>query len=293
MNAGDAVNPVVTVGLDGTPESLSAALWAAQEASARGATLRLLHAWVMLAPERGDQPQENDRNYWPKRIVAEAARTIEERFPGLPVYQDLVAEEPVEALLAVAMESQSLVLGSRDVTGLAGYFLGDIGMHVLARTEAVTVLVRAREDPASIKENGDVVLGLSLHGTCDALLAYGFGTAARRGAVLRVVHGRNLPPPAYNRGGIDPYLSHEMTTRAQQDLTRALRPWRDRFPDVSVVESVRMESPGRAVVRDIAGTGLLVVGRRIRRPVLAPRIGHVLSAAVHHAPCPVAVVPHA
>ncbi|MFE3825647.1 universal stress protein [Streptomyces sp. NPDC059092] len=290
--AGEATKPVVTVGLDGTPESLSATLWAAQEASARDATLRLLYAWVMLAPEWGDQPQENDRNYWPKRIVAEAARTVEERFPGLPVYKDLVAEEPVNALLDAAAESQSLVLGSRDVTGLAGYFLGDIGMHVLARSETVTVLVRAREDPASIKENGDVVLGLSLHGAPETLLTYAFETAARRAAVLRVVHGRNLPPPAYNRGGIDPYISHEMTTRAQHELTRTLRLWRDRFPEVRVVESVRMESPARALVRDTAGTGLLVVGRRKKRSALSPRIGHVLSVAVHHAPCPVAVVPH-
>ncbi|MFE2943089.1 universal stress protein [Streptomyces sp. NPDC059255] len=289
----DAVKPVVTVGLDGTPESLSAALWAAQEASARGATLRLLHAWAMIVPERGDHPRENDRNYWPKRIVAEACGMIEERFPDLPVYEDLAAEEPVDALLGAAAESQSLVLGSRDVTGLAGYFLGAVGMHVLARSETVTVLVRAREDPASMEENGDVVLGLSLRGTPDALLTYGFGTAARRAAVLRVVHGRSLPPPAYNRGGVDPYISHEMTVQAQRDLSRTLRPWRDRFPDVRVVESVRMESPARAVVRDIAGTGLLVVGRRKKRPALSPRIGHVLSAAVHHAPCPVAVVPHA
>ncbi|WP_030354263.1 universal stress protein [Streptomyces scopuliridis] len=286
------MNPMVTAGLDGTPESLSAALWAAQEASARRAALRLLHAWVLLSPDRGDQQPENDQNYWPKRIVAEAGRTIEERFPDLRLYEDLVREEPVKALLEAAGESETLVLGSRDMAPLASLFLGDIGMHVLARSRTPTVLVRAREDSAPITEDGDVVLGLSLSGPCDALIEYGFDAAARRDVTLRVVHGRNLPPPAYNRGGLDPYLSHEMTREARRDLTQALRPWRDRFPDVPVVETVRMQSPARAVVRDIAGTGLLVVGRREERPALSPRIGHVLSAAVHHAPCPVAVVPH-
>ncbi|WP_328333191.1 MULTISPECIES: universal stress protein [unclassified Streptomyces] len=287
------MNAVVTVGLDGTPESLSAALWAAQEASARGATLRLLHAWVLLAPEApaAEQP-EGDPNYWPKRIVSDARDAIGQRFPGLRVYEDLVAKEPMGALLEAAAESQTLVLGSRALSSLTGYFLGDIGMHVLARAEVPTVLVRAREDEAPITEDGDVVLGLSLRRPCDELIEYAFDAAIRRDSTLRAVHGRNLPPSAYTRGGLDPYLSHELTREAQQDLTRTLSPWRDRFPDVRVVEKVRMESPARAIVRDIAGTGLLVVGRRVKRPAFSRRIGHVPSAAVHHAPCPVAVVPH-
>ncbi|WP_327294355.1 MULTISPECIES: universal stress protein [unclassified Streptomyces] len=286
------MNAVVTVGLDGTPESLSAALWAAQEASARGATLRLLHAWVLLSPEGDAQQPEGDRNYWPKRIVSDARDAIGERFPDLRVHEDLVAGEPVGALLEAASASQTLVLGSRALSSLAGYFLGDIGMHVLARAEVPAVLVRAREDAAPLTEDGEVVLALSLRRPCDELIEYAFDAAIRRDATLRAVHGRNLPPSAYNRGTVDPYLSHELTLEAQRDLTRALGPWRDRFPDVRVVESVQMESPARAVVRDIAGTGLLVAGRREKRRMLPPRINHVLSAAVHHAPCPVAVVPY-
>lgn len=45
------MQPVVTVGLDGSPESHAAARWAADEAEKRKLTLRLLHAWPLLAPE--------------------------------------------------------------------------------------------------------------------------------------------------------------------------------------------------------------------------------------------------
>ncbi|WP_046499623.1 universal stress protein [Streptomyces odonnellii] len=301
------MTPVVTVGLDGTPESLFAVRWAAREAELRHATLRLLHAWVLLSvgPEESTRTEirESDQNYWAERIMAEALRTVTEHRPDLPVVEDLVAQDPVSALLTAAGESEVLVLGSRDMAPLASYFLGDIALHVVARADGPSVLVRAREevtavtDDRDVVEGRDVVMGLSLHGPCDALIEFAFDSAARRGVTLRAVHGRNLPPPAFTHGGADdPYRSGTVAGRAAEDarreLAEALRPWREKFPDVRVVDTVWSESAARAVVRGAAGAGLLVVGRRRKRPPLSPRVGHVLSAAVHHAPCPVAVVPH-
>lgn len=286
------MNPLVTVGLDGTPESLSAAHWAAQEARVRHATLRLLHAWVLLAAEPATHPSEADQNYWAERIVEEARSAVEKRYPDLPIYEDLVAEDPVTALLAAARESDMLVLGSRDMAPMASYFLGDVGLHVVARAEAPSVLVRAREDSAPLADDGDVVVALGLRRPSDALFEFAFDSAARRGVTLRAVHGRSLPAPVYTRGGVDPSLSEAAAKDARRELTDALRPWREKFPDVRTVDSVWLESPARAVVRGASGAGLLVVGRRKNRPALSPRVGHVLSAAVHHAPCPVAVVPH-
>jgi CBS-domain-containing membrane protein len=63
---------VLTVGLDGSPESLTAAHWAADEAQRRRLTLRLLHAWPLLAPEPTAVPSEVDHNYCPIGVVSEA-----------------------------------------------------------------------------------------------------------------------------------------------------------------------------------------------------------------------------
>ncbi|MFE5165490.1 universal stress protein [Streptomyces sp. NPDC056697] len=38
--------------------------------------------------------------------------------------------------------------------------------------------------------------------------------------------------------------------------------------------------------------GLMVVGRPIDRPAVGLRLDHVAHALLHHAACPVAVVPH-
>lgn len=80
--------------------------------------------------------------------------------------------------------------------------------------------------------------------------------------------------------------------QARRELDEVLRPWREKFPRVRVVDEVRLESPAQAVVQAAADSDLLMVGRRKHPPALGPRLGPVVQAAVHHADCPVAVVPH-
>ncbi|MEV0374055.1 universal stress protein [Streptomyces sp. NPDC050636] len=289
-----ATEPAVTVGLDGSPESLAAARWAAHEAERRGLTVRLLHAWIMLSPEPTDVPAEMDQNYWARRIVRDAQAELQGRHPGLSVTVDLVAEEPATALLRAAVESQLLVLGSRGLETVESFFLGDVSMHVVARAERPVVLVRAgmHEAEPSPAHAGGVVAGLGLHGSCDSVLDFAFAAAAQRGVPLRAVHGRSLPVQAFVPWGVDPDVSKEIDAAARKEVGEALHPWRERFPDVQVTESIRLESAAKAVVRAAEDCDLLVIGRRRHRAGLTGRIGPVANAALHHAPCPVAVVPH-
>ncbi|MEU2869767.1 universal stress protein [Streptomyces olivoreticuli] len=121
---------------------------------------------------------------------------------------------------------------------------------------------------------------------------FAFDAAARRGVSVRAVHGRSLPAQAYAPWGIDPDMAEELAADARKTLGDALRPWRAKFPAVDVTEPVHLESPARVLVQAAAGAALLVTGRRQKRSALAPPIGPVLQAALHHAPCPVAVVAH-
>ncbi|MFE2378174.1 universal stress protein [Streptomyces sp. NPDC059398] len=288
------MKPIVTVGLDSRAESLSAVRWAAREAQSRGAALRVLHARVPHPDGHAGTPDEGGQEGLglPRWIMERARIVIDERCPGLPVTEQLTEGDPAETLLEAAGDSQVVVLGSRDMAPLASYYLGDIGLRVVARADAPVVLVRAREATGPVADDGAVVLGLSLHGPCDALCAFAFDTAARRGVMLRAVHGRSVPEHAYTRSGTDSRAARRATERAQSELSEALRPWQEKFPQVRTTERVRTESPAQAVVRGATGAGLLVVGRRRGRPALSPPVGHVLSSAVHHTPCPVAVVPH-
>ncbi|EKX64046.1 universal stress protein [Streptomyces ipomoeae] len=283
----------VTVGLDGSPESLAAARWAADEAEKRKLTLRLLHAWPLLAPEPPRVPSEVDQNYWAKRLVHTARAELQARHPGLSIVGNLVAEDAQNALLQAASESEMIVLGSRGLEPVESYFLGDVSMPVVARAERPVVLVRAEDQegpPQALASR--VVVALKLHGSSDDLLDFAFHTAAARGVPLQAIHGRSVPLHARVPWGVDHDVSQEITQDAQKQLDKVLRPWREKYPQVDVAEGIRLDSPAKAVVRAAEGAALLVVGRRAHRHGLPPHLGPVAQAAIHHGRCPVVVVPH-
>jgi nucleotide-binding universal stress UspA family protein len=85
-------------------------------------------------------------------------------------------------------------------------------------------------------------------------------------------------------GGLEPF--------ERKALSDALAPWRERYPEVPVIEHVELGSGGQVLLSVASDAGLMVVGRRERQGPLGPRIGSVAHAVLHHAPSPVAVVPH-
>ncbi|MEU2289008.1 universal stress protein [Streptomyces sp. NPDC013178] len=289
------MKPVLTVGLDGSPESLVAARWGAAEADRQGLTLRLLHAWLPQAPAPRGVSAESDQHHWAQRILHDAHVELHERYPVLSIVEDSVANDARSALLSAAAKSRMIVLGSRGLAAASSYFLGDTSMDVVSRAERPVVLVRASGEaraPSTVSEGNSVIVGLNLQDPCDELAEFAFSAAAARGVPLRAVHGHRVPVQAHTPWGVDPEVAAEITDNAQKKLRKQLRPWRKKFRSVRVIKVLTLDSPARVVVHDTEKAGLLVVGRRRHRGGLAPRLGPVAQAAVHHAACPIAIVPH-
>ncbi|MFD5258922.1 universal stress protein [Streptomyces bobili] len=290
------MQPVITVGLDGSAESLAAARWAADEADKRKLTLRLLHAWPLLSPEPARDPSEVDQNYWAKRFVHTARAELETLHPGLPVIGSLVADDARKGLLHAASESELIVLGSRGLDAVESYFLGDVSMPVVARAQRPVVLIRAetpvKADAAHPAPASRVVVALKLNGSSDDLLDFAFHAAAAREVSLLAVHGRSVPLHARVPSGVDHTVAEDVTRDAQQELSRILSRWREKYPQVDAACVIRLENPSKAIVQAAHDAALLVVGRRAHRHGVAPHLGPVAHAAIHHGHCPVAVVPH-
>ncbi|WP_225811382.1 universal stress protein [Streptomyces spinosus] len=283
----------ITAGVDGTAESLAALDWAAREAVRRELPLRVVHAWryaeALAAADRDTQ------RGWVSAGVEEAVRTVSARHPGLTVTTDVVEGVAAHALAGAAAGAEMLVLGSRGHGPVVGFLLGSVGQQVIAEATRPVVLVRAGDEPAAEAAGRDVVVGQ--HGGPEdsaAALRFAFETAASRGAAVRAVRAWTLPPVfAYSpgslkllddAGGLEPY--------EKQALAEALRPWRERFPEVPVAEHVEMGSAGQVLLSMTGRAQLMVVGRRARRTAVGARIGSVAHGVLHHADCPVAVVPH-
>ncbi|WP_406306477.1 universal stress protein [Streptomyces sp. NBC_00885] len=294
----------VTVGLDGSRESLAAAEWAAREAVLRGLPLHLVHVWEWLpdAPPAIAEPvaQQN----WAAGALREAGVTMERRHPGLLVSAQQVSGSAVKELLQAAADSEILVLGSRNLGRVAGFLTGSVSLAVLAHTTRPVILVRPGELPddsnmtdadaasATWRPRPAVVLGLDLRQPSDAVIEFAFDCAKRRQAPLRVIHTWNFPPLYGFAASPQPEMDRELEAAERRALTAALSPWRDRFPDVAVEEKVLTGTAARHLLHAASQADLVVVGRRTAEAALGPHIGHVTHAVIHHAACPVAVVPH-
>ncbi|MDT0449553.1 universal stress protein [Streptomyces hesseae] len=285
----------ITVGLDGTDHSLAAADWAAAEASRRGTALRLVHAWVWQPLDAAVASDSDVQRQWAADVLREAEGRVTAAFPGLAVTTELLPAETVPTLLAEAAGADLLVLGSRGHGAVGGYLLGSVALKVLRQAVRPVVLVRPprRDGPAPAAD--EVVVGVQEAGeTGGPVLEFAFAAAAARDARVRAVRAWSVPRAfVWSPGSL--YLADEagsLEPLERRRLTEALRPWREKYPQVEVVEHVEIGGAADVLLSNGSGASLMVVGRRIPGPHDLRRIGSVTHAALHHALCPVAVVPH-
>ncbi|MGQ4515408.1 universal stress protein [Streptomyces sp. DW26H14] len=284
----------IVVGVDGSPESLAAVEWAADEAVARQQPLRLLHAWGYgPAPNASWQAAESQRA-WGNHFLDEALTRVRTRQPELEPEADLVPGAAAEVLESSDEETALLVLGSRGAGIVSGFLVGSVALGVVAAARCPVVLVRAAQPVPEGPNEGDVVLGVDLDHRTDALFEFSFEAARVRGSALTVVHAYPAPSPY----GVAPGESHAATTsdmfaESYQRLLDALSPWQGKNPDIHV-RPIAEAGHATPVLLDAArGASLCVIGRRERTRGPGPRLGAVDYGVMHHAACPVAVVPHA
>ncbi|GAA2403405.1 universal stress protein [Streptomyces glaucosporus] len=295
----------VTVGVDGSGESLAAADWAAREAVRRGVPLRLVH---VREPDPFTVPESfadaETREHWARRIPREAADDLARLYPELEITTEQLTGHAAAVLTDTAQEAELLVIGTRGLGVVAGFLVGSVALTTVARVPCPVVLVRAGTTDEHARKEGtgdaadygpyrDVVLGAELYRPTDELFAFAFEAAARRGAVLRVVHSWN-PPLVYGIDpvAVDPRMATDLAQESSRALQDALRPWRGKYPDVEVRAEAVVGRPARHLLEAAKDASLVVVGRRNRRSPLGFHIGPVAHTVMHHSPAPVAVVPH-
>ena len=286
----------VVVGLDGSPASVTAAWWAAREAADRRLPVLLLHSWTTQPLDVPVAQEALAKQRYGGQVLLRTEAELLHRHPGLTVTTELVSQPAAPALLGFARTASMLVLGSRGLGSVTSFLLGSISLHVLGLTPCPAVTVRAG-DPAvetgfgrpPVDGHDEIVVGVQDIGAgSDTLLEFAFAQARTHGDRVHAVRAVPLAAPAGHPLG--PKDADEEAQRAV--LADALASWRAKFPDVTVTEEVVRGSAAQVLLAASAHSRLTVVGRH-RNPVHHPwKLGPVAHAALHHLPCPVAVVPH-
>lgn len=138
----------VVVGVDGSPESVAAARTAATEAELRGVPLVVLHARPVVASAFGrgvpvlatlgesDSPTTGG----PQKAAQEVVDRLGIEHPSVDIRLEILADDPVHALVSASREAQLVVVGSRGLGSFRGLLLGSVSHEVL-RDASSTVLV--------------------------------------------------------------------------------------------------------------------------------------------------------
>ncbi len=279
----------IVVGIDGSAGAQAAVHWALEEARTRQAAVRLICAYRVMpgfyqAPGMyPDFPQDSElvrKNA--DRLLSEALADAARTAPGVPVSGDTVDGSPIPALIEASEAASLLVLGSRQRSALGATFLGSVSGAVAARANCPAVVLRGPAD-----EQAEVVVGVDGTAASQALLEFGFDHASRWRVPLRAVlcwHPDLLASMLWRPEPPAP-------ARAEAWLAEAVAGWQEKYPDVDVRSGVLREHPAAGLVSEAATARLLVVGNRGRHAIAGTLLGSVSQAVLHHATCPVAVLP--
>jgi len=314
----------VVVGVDGSEPARHAALWAADEAAARGVPLTVLHAAGVteaVAPAIGPVPDPGLTPTQGDRLIETTLALVREGHPHLPVDAQSSPLAPLERLTELSGPDTLTVVGTRGHGALVGTLLGSISRALVKHTRGPLVVVRGPHpdtDAATATAaapSGRVVLGVADEPGPRAA-QYAFDTAARYGADVQAIRTRSPLPPSPGvpgaidlpvvmpaGGGIratippaDDVSQDERDEAAERDenlVAVAIAAARAQYPHVPV-DTACLEGDAAMTLTASGQHARLIVlsaprGRHHGGFSLSP--GHVVGKLLAHSPAPIAIIP--
>ena len=138
---------VVVVGVDGSRESEAALWFATEEATLRGALLRIVCAWEPSASGNLGEAfaPTPDEFVHAKHHAEDVLRGALQQVRAVPLKVEAVAEEggPAVVLLEQAAGAELLVVGSRGLGAAKRLLLGSVSHDVAHHASCPVVIVRA------------------------------------------------------------------------------------------------------------------------------------------------------
>ncbi len=284
------VRPIV-VGVDGSGAGGLALDWAAAEAGRARRPLHLLHAFEMDAVTVSPLVVAPMAWYDPQWSLTQAAERLAAIAPDLPTTSSQSNETPTQALVRASHDAALVVVGTRGHTAAGALVVGSTAARVAGHAVCPVVVVRVAPRPSAAPR---VVVGLDGSPSATSALRFAARWASEHGCRLSVVHAWPGDITIDDVRAVESVRDEirEAVRRGQVELTEAmLQPARTAFPGLPVDVLVPAGGPGGALVDASEDATLVVVGSRGRGLFKGLVLGSVSEHVLHHAHCPVVVVP--
>jgi nucleotide-binding universal stress UspA family protein len=282
----------ILVGVDGSAESMAAVEWAAAEADSRNARLLIVH--IADAHAYGlwgtTKTIRQGLRELARPVVDRAVRLALSRHPSVAVRGRVILGSPVRAMVRLSDLSDLTVVGRRGRGAISRFVLGSITQRLMTHGHRTIVAVGSSPQELIPSGGGSVILGVCDHPGQEPATRFAFAEAARRGVGVHAVHAWSvgaLPPP-----GVPTALAYpaQLQSRADRLVQSAVADLRQEYPRTTVTTAALEGDPGLVLPAACNPADLLVLAQHFH-PAWTPQgLGPVIAAALHDAPCPVAVV---
>nr|WSY50437.1 universal stress protein [Streptomyces sp. NBC_00886] len=298
---GPALSGHVLVGVDGSDEAVRALDRAAEEARVRRTPLEILHGWPWARHDVPTaQPGKVDVRCLIDRaqsVLEFAAGRVHERVPGLDVVTTLSPEPTASELVRRGEGAALTVVGNRGPGRATGLLARSVSLRVAAHCGSPLLVVRGESEQGKPAED-TVLVGVAFDTDAGAA-RFAFEEAHQLGARVRVLRMCSVPelsgdpgaPPA-GRLGSEPKSLIRIQESEDAVPHTVVAAMRERFPEVGVrIDTVWRDAAHALVDATRAADTVVITAHHHGGQRPGRQLGPVEHALLHHAHCPVALVP--
>lgn len=272
--------------------------WAVTEASRRGAPLEIVHAWTRphdVSPLGIPQPALDaaPQRARAETVIADAVAALPPgaRSDAADATHLAVEGRPGAVLVELSRKAGLLVVGTRGHGAVRG-LIGSVTHQCLHHAQCPVAVIPPQW--ASTEPVQRIAVGIDGSDGSKRALRWAMEEASRWNAELVVVHAWDTPYPVEPWGIVITPRDQELFEQRADELIRDLVEFEVRTgapAPASLRVAPRADASGPALVEESKTVDLLVVGSRGRGGFAALLVGSTSLHCVHHAACPVVIVP--
>ena len=277
----------MVAGVDGSAGGDAALRWAVDAGRRQDKPVTALFAWSFLDERYIDPSYRFEPGYSEddaRRALDGFVTRVLEPAQAALIHQQVACNTPVTALVDASRSASLVVVGARGGGGFEGLLFGSTADRALQRSTAPVAVIRG-----DAGASGPVIVGVDGSPTGDDALRWAVAEARARKCPLEVIHVWDRPAILAHIYMDDAPIFDKYEAAAEAELDEVLQ--RVDTDGAELRRRVVCGGVAHQLLAAASRASVVVVGSRGLGSVAGIALGSVSRQVVHHAPCPVVVVP--